>query len=162
MENRQGPDDGQINVGDIDETIDYAIYNDLLIHTFGIGTVEGGAVSYGLSKLDEDSLKSLAYNTEGNYFSVENREEMEESFGEIVGVTKKVGSIDLSFYLIIVIIALFIIKQYLPGFFQSFGNDTAESHSRPGSESESMHCRGGVSSIGDEKAIPVHFNVGFG
>jgi len=105
--------DGQINIGNIDETVDYAVYNELLIHTFGIGTVEGGEVSYGLSKLDEDSLKSLAYNTDGKYFSIENKEEMEESFGEIVGVTRRLGSINLSFYLIIAVIALFIIKQFL-------------------------------------------------
>ncbi len=105
--------DGQINVGNIDEAVDYAVYNEVMIHTFGIGTVEGGEVSYGLSKLDEDSLKSLAYNSDGRYFNIEDREELESSLGEIVGVTRRVGSINLSFYLIIAVIVLFIIKQFL-------------------------------------------------
>ncbi len=105
--------DGQINVGSVDEAIDYAKYNEVMIHTIGIGTVEGGEVSYGLSKLDEDSLKSLAYNTDGRYFNVENREEMKSSFNQIIGVTKKLGSINLSFYLIMAGIILFLIEQFL-------------------------------------------------
>lgn len=105
--------DGQINIGNVGETIDYAKYNDVMIHTFGIGTIEGGEVSYGLSKLDEDSLKSLAYNTEGRYFNVKDEGEMKKSFGEIIGVTEKLGSVNLSIYLIITCIALFIVKQFL-------------------------------------------------
>jgi Ca-activated chloride channel family protein len=105
--------DGQINVGEMDETIDYAKYNEILVHTIGIGTVEGGEVSYGLSKLDEDSLKSLAYNTEGRYFNVKNREEMEQSFSQIIGATKRLGDINLSIYLIMIVIILFVIKQFL-------------------------------------------------
>jgi Ca-activated chloride channel family protein len=105
--------DGQINMGNIGETVDYARYNEVMIHTFGIGTVEGGEVSYGLSKLDEDSLKSLAYNTEGRYFNVTDEGEMKESFGEIIGVTKKLGSINFTIYLIVACILLFIVKQFL-------------------------------------------------
>lgn len=105
--------DGQINVGSIDESIDYAEYHEVMIHTVGIGTVEGGEVSYGLSKLDENSLKSLAYNTDGRYFNAENREEMEDSFSQIIGATEKLGSISLSFYLIMVAIVLFLIEQFL-------------------------------------------------
>jgi Ca-activated chloride channel family protein len=105
--------DGQINVGDINEAIDYAKFNDVLIHTISIGSVEGGETIYGFSKLDEDSLKSLAYNTNGKYFNANNKEELMKSFSELSGSTRKIGSIDLSPYLIIIIIILFIIKQFL-------------------------------------------------
>ena len=105
--------DGQINTGSVDEAVDYAKYNGIMVHTIGIGTVEGGEVSYGLSKLDEKSLKSLAYNTEGRYFNVKNKAEMENSFVQIIGVTKKLGSFNLSIYLIIITIALFVLKQFL-------------------------------------------------
>lgn len=105
--------DGQINVGSVNEAIDYAKFNEVLVHTIGIGTVVGGNVSYGMSKLDENSLKSLAYNTNGRYFNAENKEEMARSFSQLIGVTKKLGSIDLSFYLIILSIVLFIIKEFL-------------------------------------------------
>jgi len=105
--------DGQINIGNVDEAIDYAKFNEVLIHAIGIGSVEGGEVSYGLSKLDEDSLKSLAYNTGGRYFNVENKQELKDSFSEIIGVTRKLGKINLSFYLIMLVIILFLIKQFL-------------------------------------------------
>lgn len=105
--------DGQINVGNIDEAIDYAKYTEVLIHTIGIGTVEGGEVSYGLSKLDEDSLKSLAYNTRGKYFNAQNKDELKKSFSDIIKETQKLGKVDLSFYLIIAVIILFIIKEFL-------------------------------------------------
>lgn len=105
--------DGQINVGNIKEVIDYAKYNEILIHTMGIGTVVGGEVSYGFSKLDEESLKSLAYNTGGKYFNVKNTQELEKSFSDIIKETQKLGKIDLSFYLIIAVIILFIIKEFL-------------------------------------------------
>ncbi|MDD5192213.1 MAG: VWA domain-containing protein [Candidatus Nanoarchaeia archaeon] len=105
--------DGQINVGSINEAIDYAKYTEVLVHTIGMGTVEGGEVSYGLSKLDEDSLKSLAYNTGGKYFNAQNKQELEKSFNGIVVGTKRLAKIDLSFYLIIAVIILFIIKEFL-------------------------------------------------
>jgi len=105
--------DGQINIGEIREAIDYAKFNGVLIHTIGIGSIEGGETNYGFSKLDEDSLKSLAYNTDGKYFNVNSREELSNSFSQLSGTTRKLGSIDLSSYLIIIIIILFIIKQFL-------------------------------------------------
>lgn len=105
--------DGQINVGNINEAVDNAKFNEVLINTIGIGTLAGGEASYGISKLDEDSLKSLAYNTNGKYFNVKNKDEMRKSFSEIISVTRKLGSIDLSFYLIIIVIILFIVKEFL-------------------------------------------------
>ena len=105
--------DGQINVGDMKEVIDYAKYNEVLVHTMGIGTVQGGEVSYGFSKLDEESLKSLAYNTGGKYFNAQNAQELEKSFSEIIKETQKLGKIELSFYLIMAVIILFIIKEFL-------------------------------------------------
>jgi len=105
--------DGQINIGDLDATIEEAMDEEVVIHTIGIGTVEGGEVRYGLSKLDEKSLKGLAYNTKGKYFNVEDNNELKETFEGFMDITKKIGSIDLSFYLIIVVIVLFLFKQYL-------------------------------------------------
>ncbi len=105
--------DGQINIGNFDKAINYAKFDDLIVHTFGIGTVTGGEVSYGLSTLDEDSLKSLAYNTGGDYFNVKSKQDMKDSFDEIIQVAERAGSIDLTLYLIIIVIVLFIVKQFL-------------------------------------------------
>jgi Ca-activated chloride channel family protein len=105
--------DGQINIGGVNEAIDYAKFNEVLIHTIGIGSVEGGETNFGFSKLDEDSLKSLAYNTGGKYFNVKNKKELSDSFSQLSGVTRKLGSTNLGSYLIIIIIILFIVKQFL-------------------------------------------------
>lgn len=105
--------DGQINTGNIDDAIGLANFNNVLIHSIGIGTVEGGNVDFGLSKLDEDSLKSLAYNTEGKYFNINNENTIEDPFNEIIQPTRKLSEIDLTFYLIMIVIVLFIIKEFL-------------------------------------------------
>lgn len=105
--------DGQINTGNLDEVVRNALLDDVLIHTIGIGTVAGGNTSFGLSKLDEDSLKSLAYSSHGKYFNVESEDQMRESFNEIIPLTTRIAAIDLSFYLIILTIILFILSQFV-------------------------------------------------
>ena len=59
------------------------------------------------------SLKSLAYNTGGEYFNIKNKQDLKSSFDQIIKITEKTGSIDMTFYLIMVVIILFIIKQFL-------------------------------------------------
>jgi len=105
--------DGQINVGDFNLVIKEANSKEVVVNTIGIGTLEGGDVRYGLSKLDEDSLKSLAYNTGGRYFKTSNEQEMQTSFNQIIQVTEKLGSVDLTFYLIIALLIVLIIRQFL-------------------------------------------------
>lgn len=105
--------DGQMNVGKLGDVIDYAVENEIMIHTIGVGTLEGGEVIYGISKIDEDVLKGLAYNTEGRYFMAGSAEELESSFDEVIQVTRKMSSIDLSRYFIMAAIVLFVLKQFL-------------------------------------------------
>ncbi|MEK6848734.1 MAG: VWA domain-containing protein, partial [Nanoarchaeota archaeon] len=57
--------DGQINVDTVIGIIDYAKQHNILINSVGIGTKEGGQADFFISKLDEDSLKAIAYNTGG-------------------------------------------------------------------------------------------------
>lgn len=105
--------DGQINVGAIEEGIDYANDNDLIIHTIAIGTGEGGKTAYGISKLDEDALKAVAYNTGGIFFKTENRVELEKSFEDILKLTTKKVPINLSTYLVVISTILFVIGYLL-------------------------------------------------
>lgn len=105
--------DGQINVGNIDDAINYANDNNVIVHTIGVGTKEGGETEYGLSKLDEDSLKSLAYNTHGVYFNAENKENLSQSFLDVLKLTQRKVSIELFDYLVLFSIALIIIEFVL-------------------------------------------------
>ena len=105
--------DGQINVGDLDDAIEYANIHNVLIHSIAIGTVEGGQTSYGLSKVDEDSLKAVAYNTNGKFFRATNSEELSASFNEILEYEIKNVSFNLSKHLVIVALLLFILEYTL-------------------------------------------------
>ena len=104
--------DGQINVGTIEDAVDYANDNNIIVHTIAIGTKEGGQTAYAISKLDEDSLRSIAYMTGGNYSSAETKEALVESLGSILQLTKQKVSINLSNYLILLSI-FFLILRFL-------------------------------------------------
>jgi len=105
--------DGQINIGGLEEAIDYAKKNEIIIHTIAIGTVEGGLTSYGLSKLDEDSLKAMAYNTGGTFFNANNDEDLDRIFNELIELKLGLVTIDLSKYLAVLAILLFILEFIL-------------------------------------------------
>lgn len=93
--------DGRINVGTVDDAIGYANDNNIIVNTIAIGTVEGGETSYGLSKVDEDSLKALAYNTEGKFFKALDKEELTNSYREIMALKTKKVPLTMSNYLLI-------------------------------------------------------------
>jgi len=105
--------DGQINTENIYDTIGYASDNEVLVHTIAIGTKEGGEFSFGFSKVDEDSLRGIAFNTGGKFFSVESERDLKQSFDEIIPVTRRVTAIDLSGFLIMAALVLFIARGFL-------------------------------------------------
>jgi Ca-activated chloride channel family protein len=105
--------DGQINVGEVEDAIKYANQNDIVINTIAVGTKEGGETVYGVSKLNEDVMKALSYNTEGNYFDASDRQSLLNSMDQILKLSKKKVSTDLSGYLVIASIILFVIEYVL-------------------------------------------------
>ncbi len=105
--------DGQINVGEVEDAIKYANQNDIVINTIAIGTKEGGETVYGVSKLNEDIMKALSYNTEGNYFDAQDRQSLLNSLDQILKLTKKKVSTDLSGHLVLLAIILFVIEYFL-------------------------------------------------
>jgi Ca-activated chloride channel family protein len=105
--------DGQMNVGNVDEIIDHANKKGAIIHALGIGTVAGGETNFGFSKIDENILKSLSYNTGGKYFQITNNENFKKSFDKIIEVTSKKSYISLVPYFLMVLLILLILKQYL-------------------------------------------------
>lgn len=105
--------DGQMNVGNIDEAIYYANKNNVVIHTIAMGTLTGGETSVGFSKLDEDTLKSLAYSTGGNYTDVVNEAKLQDAFSDIFKYTKRKVSIEFADYLLIFAVFLIILEFFL-------------------------------------------------
>ena len=105
--------DGQANIGNLNSAIDYAADNEIVIHSVGVGTLEGGEASYGASKLNEEFLKALSYNTEGSYFRADDEEKRDEAFDQIISVVRKIGATNLGPYLLMVSIVVFVFKQFL-------------------------------------------------
>ncbi len=105
--------DGRINIGSLDNAITYANNYDVIVHSMGIGTEQGGETSYGLSKIDEDALKAIAHNTGGKYFKIESVQALSESFGQIIELKFKKVTSDVTPYLILATLVLFILEYIL-------------------------------------------------
>lgn len=105
--------DGRINVGTIEEAINYANEHDVIVHTIGMGTESGGLTSFGLSKIDEDSLKALAFNTGGTYSKADSVDLLSEAFGQVIELKFKKVTLDISRYLLFAALVLFIIEYIL-------------------------------------------------
>ena len=106
--------DGQINVGDAPQIIKYINRNNLIVNTIAVGTEEGGLTEFDtVSKVDTDFLKSLAFNSGGEFFRVEDAAELEASFNRLIVETNKEITIDLTFYLLLSAIIIFTILWVL-------------------------------------------------
>lgn len=108
--------DGQINTGTAQDIFTSDKFKDIVIHTIAIGTKEGGKTQFGISKVDEETLKAISYNMKGKFFSINNKDEFKNAFLEIIPMTKKMGSISLSFYLLILALIFLILKLALTQF----------------------------------------------
>jgi len=102
--------DGQSNIGTNPlETLNYTIQNNIVINTIGIGTQEGGRFQNLsiLSRLDEDTIKTIAERTAGNYYKVETEEELKEVYRRLAQTTATRMTVSLSIYFMF--IGLFIL-----------------------------------------------------
>ena len=108
--------DGQSNVGiDPDVAIDYAKKNDVIAHTIGVATKEGGNVSSLnlISKVDEDLLQKISQETNGKSFIAENTDKLKEAFIKIATADEKTISVNISWILLISAITLLGIEWIL-------------------------------------------------
>jgi len=106
--------DGDINVNSIQQIVDYTSRNKVAIYCLGVGTLAGGNdTKGGYYKLSEDTLKLLAENTGGKYYSIQNLEGFYSSLNDILQITKKKIIVDLSFYLLAAALLLLLFNFYL-------------------------------------------------
>lgn len=98
--------DGRSTVGEPIQTgISYALNNNVVIHTIGIGTLEGGTfMEGGISQLDEESLKEIAEKTGGNYYRASSPTALSNAFKEIASIDK--GKIDVQLSPLFMFLAL--------------------------------------------------------
>jgi Ca-activated chloride channel family protein len=106
--------DGQLNVGDAPQIIRYINRNNLIVNTIAIGTSDGGLTEFNtISRVDEDFLKSLAFNSGGEFFRVEDDVDLEISLKSLISEVNKEVTMDLTFYLLLTAIFIFTILWVL-------------------------------------------------
>lgn len=105
--------DGQINVGTLDDAVEYANDHDVIVHAIGMGTLSGGETDYGFSRLDEDSLTSIAYETGGVYVSAENEAEVNIAFDDIFNEVERKVSIELYYYFLVAVLVLIVLVFFI-------------------------------------------------
>jgi Ca-activated chloride channel homolog len=101
--------DGQSNVGtDPIQALVYAKENNVVIHSIGVATKEGGMVSNLnlLSKIDEEFLRALSNETDGRFFIVEDINSLDEAFKSISSPVEKDITVNISWILLLAGIVL--------------------------------------------------------
>jgi Ca-activated chloride channel family protein len=108
--------DGQNNVGiGVDEALAYASNFNIVINTIGIGTEEGGIVANTtyVAGLDSGTLQQIADTTGGKFYLAETEAELESAYEDIASSTMRQLTADLSSYLMLIAVALFLLELIL-------------------------------------------------
>ena len=105
--------DGQDNAGGISYAIDYANKNSIAINTIAVGTLAGGNTTYGYSQVNVDTLKSLSFNTQGNFSSANSSAEVNQYVNNIMGLKYGAATVDLSKDLFVIALMLFVLDYIL-------------------------------------------------
>lgn len=103
--------DGRSNVGiTTNEAIDYANSENIVVHTIGVGTEEGGSFSSEelVSTLDETTLNRIASQTKGRFYRAKDEEELNNAYKEIADIKEVELSVELSFaFMMVALLLLF-------------------------------------------------------
>jgi len=108
--------DGQSNVGiSLQDAIDYAVVNGIVINSLGIGTEEGGSFyeSGAISQLDPAVLEKLAKDTGGKFYLTRDGDELNQAYAEILSESKSRVFFDARDYLILLAFSLLLIEWIL-------------------------------------------------
>jgi len=109
--------DGQLNVGDVPRIIKYIGRNRLTVNTVAVGSEGGGVTGFNtISTVDEDVLKSLAFNSGGEFFRVRDVADFDLLFDTLMNKVEKEVTVDLSFYFLIAAILILTILWTLHNF----------------------------------------------
>jgi Ca-activated chloride channel homolog len=110
--------DGRDNVGiGYIEGIRYALNNNVMVFTVGIGSEEGYAgneeETIGPLGIDEMQLQEIATFTGGEYYQVISNEDFETSFENILSTENRKVAFDLTFILMLVALGLLVLEWVL-------------------------------------------------
>ncbi|MBU2561657.1 MAG: VWA domain-containing protein [Nanoarchaeota archaeon] len=102
--------DGQhTSGGPIEEGINYAAKNHVIVHTIGIATEKGGSfeLTQLLSTIDEATLRRISDNTGGRFYKVGDKAQMAAAFQEIVTLSEQ--NIPYSLRLIFLVVGVLLL-----------------------------------------------------
>ena len=108
--------DGQSNVGiDLEDAIDYAVSNGVVINALGVGTEEGGSFVQGeaTSQLDPSTLEKLADETGGEFYLVESEDELAQAYSSILSDSRSRVFLDAKNYLLLLVFILLLAETIL-------------------------------------------------
>jgi len=106
--------DGNINVNDLQNILDYSKKNNIVINCLGVGTESGGEEEFGgFFKASEEGLKTMAEETGGKYYHVSNVEDFYSAMNDMIELTKKVAVFNMSFYLDLVAMLVLLLTFFL-------------------------------------------------
>ena len=106
--------DGNININDLQNILDYSQKNNIIIYCLGVGTEEGGEQEMGaFFKASQEELKFIAEKTGGKYYSISNIEDFYSAMNDMIDVTKKIVVFNMSFYLDLCAILLLFLTFFL-------------------------------------------------
>lgn len=85
--------DGRENVAtqnELNKVINYVNYHNIVVHTIGVATEEGGKLPGldAISTIDEPTLIRIANSTGGKYYKAETPEQLAEAYGAITNITE--------------------------------------------------------------------------
>lgn len=108
--------DGQFSFSNLSDVLGYLEENDIVVNSVIVGTLDGGRDNFGvLHKINLDLMKALSFNTKGISFEA-NTQDFEASFeSSFVGVDREI-SLDLTPYLLLLVLILFILSWLLVNF----------------------------------------------
>ncbi len=104
--------DGQSNVGiPLKEALEYAKSKEAIIYSIGIGSEKGGEYFGNVSlKIDEETLKIIAEDTDGKYFKAENDQSLREVYKQIAAITETKIKRDLGVPFLVISLILILIE----------------------------------------------------
>ncbi len=110
--------DGRANVGlNIEQAIEYANSNRIIVDTIGVGTEQGYFVdvdeSLGPLGVNMQELENIAVSTGGNFYYPESSDELKNIYQEISKSEKTKVSLDLTFFLLVFILLVLFLEWVL-------------------------------------------------
>jgi Ca-activated chloride channel family protein len=104
--------DGQFNVKTLEEVLVYL--EGTPVYALGVGTETGGEyLGTVVSRLESETLKTIADYSGGAYYNVTSQEEIENAYSEIITLKRDRKTIDLSVWFLIIAIALVLVDWFL-------------------------------------------------